>query len=181
MGNNFSEIYLAYYPKLLRFAAEYVILNEDAENIVQDLFVSLWENKYLLANADNLNAYLFKLAKNRCIDFLRVKIREKERNKKIQKGFEIELKLKLDSLEEFDKHGYTDGDIERLMSEAIDSLPKRCRQIFIMSKIERLKYNEIASQLDLSINTIENQISIALKKLKIKLKNNMPLYCFLIG
>ena len=170
MNINFSEIYLAYYPKLLRFAAEYVILKEDAENIVQDLFVSLWENKYLLANAENLNAYLFKLVKNRCIDFLRVKIREKDRNEKIQESFNLELKLKLDSLEEFDKQGYTKDDLERLMSEAIDNLPERCRQIFIMSKIEKLKYNEIATQLNLSVNTIENQIGIALKKLK-KLRN----------
>jgi len=179
MNNDFSKIYLVYYPKLLRFAAEYVVLKEDAENIVQDLFVSLWENEYLLANAENLNAYLFKLIRNRCIDFLRVKIREKDRNEKIQESFELELKLKLDSLEEFDKQGYTEDELQKLMLDAINSLPERCRQIFTMSKIEKMKYNEIAAELNLSVNTIENQIGIALKKLKIKLKNKTPLYFFL--
>jgi len=170
MDNGFAKIYLDFYPKLLRFATEYVILKEDAENIVQDLFVSLWENEYLLANAENLNAYLFKLARNRCIDFLRVKIREKDRILRIQESFEIELKLKLDSLEEFDKQMFAEDNLESQMSEAIDSLPERCRQIFIMSKIEKMKYNEIATSLNLSINTIEKQIGIALKKLRIKLK-----------
>lgn len=170
MNNDFAVIYLSYYPKLLRFATEYVLLKEDAENIVQDLFVSLWENKYLLANAENLNAYLFKLVRNRCIDFLRVKIREKDRNLRIQEIFEIELKLKLDSLEDFDKQGYNEDNLARLISEAINSLPERCRQIFVMSKIEKMKYNEIADQLNLSINTIEKQVGIALKKLRIKLK-----------
>lgn len=170
MDNGFAKIYLDFYPKLLRFATEYVILKEDAENIVQDLFVSLWENEYLLANAENLNAYLFKLARNRCIDFLRVKIREKDRILRIQESFEIELKLKLDSLEEFDKQMFAEDNLESQMTEAIDSLPERCRQIFIMSKIEKMKYNEIATSLNLSINTIEKQIGIALKKLRIKLK-----------
>jgi len=170
MNNGFTEIYSNYYPKLLRFAIEYVISKEDAENIVQDLFVSLWENDYLLANAENLNAYLFRLVRNRCIDFLRVKVREKERNLKIQAIFEIELKLKLYSLEEFDDRWHNEDQLERLMSEAIDSLPEKCRQIFIMSKIEKMKYNEIAVNLNLSINTIEKQIGIALKKLRIKLK-----------
>ncbi len=180
MDKDFSEIYLAYYPKLLRFATEYVISEEDAENVVQDLFVYLWENRILMANAMNLNAYLFRLVRNRCIDFLRGKIREENRNKKIQETFEIELRLKLDSLEDFDKQGYTEDDIEKLISEAIDSLPERCRQIFIMSKMERMKYTEIAALLSLSINTVENQMGIAMKKLKAKLKNNMPLYFFLI-
>jgi len=174
MNNDFVEIYLDYYPKLLRFAGEYVMSKEDAENIIQDLFAALWENDYLLANAENLNAYLFKLTRNRCIDFLRVKIREKERNLKLQESFEIELKLKLDSLEEFDIIGNSENNLEKLMSEAIDSLPERCRQIFIMSKIEKMKYYEIAHKLNLSINTIEKQIGIALKKLKLKLKK--PLY-----
>ena len=170
---NFPEIYLAYYPKLLRFATEYVILKEDAENIVQDLFAFLWENDQLLTNAENLNAYLFRLVRNRCIDFLRGKTREKVHNEKIRASFELELKLKLDSLEELDIQMCSDdeNDLERLISAAIDSLPERCRQIFIMSKIEKIKYNEIAVQLNLSINTVENQIGIAFKKLRIKLKN----------
>lgn len=71
--NTFSKIYLVYFPKLVRFAREYVISTEDAENIVQDIFMYLWEHRDMLDSLNNLNAFLFTLAKNRCIDFYRHK------------------------------------------------------------------------------------------------------------
>ena len=67
----FSKIYLIYFPKLVRFAREYVVSIEDAENIVQDIFMYLWEHRDMLESLTNLNAFLFTLAKNRCIDFYR--------------------------------------------------------------------------------------------------------------
>ena len=176
----FSEVYLTYYSKLVLFAKEYVIAEEDAENIVQDLFLFLWENRGMLHTILNPNAYFFTLTKNRCIDFLRKKIHETHRNEKIQSTYEAELKLKFDSLNAFDTHGLTDEKMEALLTEAIDSLPEKCRKIFIMSRVDRMKYKEISSELNISINTVENQMSIALRKLRIKLKNYLPLYIFLI-
>jgi len=73
--DEFSEIYSTYYPKLKRFAKEYILYEEDAENIVQDIFMYLWENADLLNTVLNLNAYLFTLIKHKCIDFLRGQIR----------------------------------------------------------------------------------------------------------
>ena len=61
--NTFSKIYLVYFPKLVRFAREYVISTEDAENIVQDIFMYLWEHRDMLDSLNNLNAFLFTLAK----------------------------------------------------------------------------------------------------------------------
>jgi len=178
VDKDFSEIYLMYYPKLTLFAKEYVIATEDAENIVQDIFLLLWENRKILPAIHNLNAYLFTLIKNRCIDFLRGRISEHNRKEMMQNLFETELKLKLDSLEFFDTHLLTDEKIEEIISGAIDSLPKKCREIFVLCRMEGLKYKEIASQLDISVNTVENQMSIALRKLKIALKQYLPLYFF---
>jgi RNA polymerase sigma-70 factor (ECF subfamily) len=162
------------------FAKEYVIATEDAENIVQDVFLFLWENKGILPTIQNLNAYLFTLIKNRCIDFLRGKMSENNRNEKMQNLFEAELKLKLDSLNFFDTHHLTDEKIEEIITEAIDALPKKCREIFILSRFEGMKYKEIAQKLDISVNTVENQMSIALRKLKVSLKQYLPLYFFWI-
>lgn len=178
VDKGFSKIYLAYYSKLILFATEYVISEEDAENIVHDMFLFLWENRGILPTIQNQKAYLFTLIKNRCIDFLRVKMNERSRYEKIQNTFEAELKLKLNSLEFFDCYHLNDENIETIITEAIDSLPEKCREIFILSRIEGLKYKDIASRLDVSVNTVENQISIALRKLRVQLKNYMPLYFF---
>jgi RNA polymerase sigma-70 factor (ECF subfamily) len=178
--NDFSQIYLTYYPKLICFAAEYVISKEDAENIVQDLFLFLWENRGILPTIRNLNAYLFTLIKNRCIDFLRVKVTERNRYETLQNSFEMELNLKLNSLDFFDSYHLSDAGIEKIITEAIDSLPKKCREIYILSRFENLKHKQIAEKLNVSTNTIENQIGIAIKKLRVKLKEYLPLYFFFI-
>lgn len=69
----FSELYITYYSKLVRFAREYVILEEDAENITQDVFTDMWEKRDSIDLIENVNAYLFRLVKNRCLDYLKHK------------------------------------------------------------------------------------------------------------
>ena len=71
---NFSELYLTYYSKLVRFAKEFVIQEEDAENITQDVFIILWENRDFIEHIDNMNAYLFRLVRNKCLDYLKHKV-----------------------------------------------------------------------------------------------------------
>ena len=71
--SDFSRVYSIYFPKLVRFAREFVLSTEDAENIIQDIFIYLWEHQEILGSLSNLNAFLFVLVKNRCIDFIRQK------------------------------------------------------------------------------------------------------------
>jgi len=167
----FSEIYLTYYSKLKRFAKEYVILDEDAENIVQDVFMGIWERYDSIRLIENMNAYLFKLLRNRCLDYLRYKVSVEKYNKTIQNAFESELSLKLQSLDRFDEDLLSEENLEVIITDAINTLPEKCRDIFLLSRVEGLKYKEIACRLNISVNTVENQMSIALKKLRIKLKN----------
>mgnify|MGYP000660763951 FL=1 len=163
-------MYLTYYPKLVRFAKEFVILEEDAENITQDVFADLWERQNSMDHVENVNAYLFRLVKNRCLDHLKHKIFEQKYVEVMQTSFEIELNLKLQSLDRFDSSDMSVGnDTEILVRTAINSLPKRCRDIFLLSRIEGLKYKEISERLGISVNTVECQMGIALKKLRVKL------------
>lgn len=167
---SFSELYLTYYPKLVRFAKEFVILEEDAENITQDVFTDLWEKRDNLDRIENMNAYLFRLVRNRCLDYLKHKIFEQRYVENMQAHFTIELNLKLQSLDRFDVSDISEGnDTEILVRAAIDSLPKRCRDIFLLSRVEGLKYREISERLGISVNTVECQMGIALKKLRMKL------------
>ena len=88
-----------------------------------------------------------------------------------QTSFEIELSLKLQSLDRFDACYFLEGnDTEILIRAAINSLPKRCRDIFLMSRLEGLKYKEISERLGISIKTVECQMGIALKKIRMKLR-----------
>ena len=86
-----------YYPKLVRFAKEFVVLEEDAENITQDVFTDLWERRDAIDHIENVNAYLFRLVRNRCLDYLKHKVFEQKYAENVQASFEIELNLKLQS------------------------------------------------------------------------------------
>lgn len=177
---NFEEIYTLYYPKLVRFSREYVNSIEDAENIVQDVFYVLWQQRENIDELRNVNAYLFRLAKNKCIDFLRHKIRIGDLHCSLQDVDEKELQFKLFSIEQFDEQSLSSEAIETMVNKAIDTLPPKCREIFVLSRLDGMRYQEIADQLNLSTNTISNQIAIALKKLKNELKDYLPLLSFVL-
>jgi len=176
----FSGIYTLYFPKMVRFAQEYVISEEDAKNIVQDLFLYLWEHRDMLSNISNLNAFLFTLIKNRCIDHYRRYTRVDSKKESLDVIQERELHLKMEALQQFDMNMFTANEIEEILDKAIQNLPEKCRQVFILSRMEGLKHEEIAQQLDISVNTVQNHISTALRKLKIELKDFLPLFIFII-
>ena len=176
----FEDIYLSYFSKMKYFAKEYVISEEDAENIVQDVFVELWENKKMLNMHMNLIAYLFTTIKNKCLNHLRHKLVVQETASKLQEEYTISLRMNLDSLKAFDNNLFSDQDIEKIISRALDTLSEKCRTIFIMSKIEGKKQKEIAQELNISINTIETQMGIAYKKLRIELKDYFQILLFIL-
>ncbi len=176
---NFDSIYVNNFSRLFLFAKEYVLFDEEAENIVQDIFLMLWEKKDILRVDVSLTAYLFTLVKNKCIDFLRHRMVEQIYSENIQQEYNEELNVKLFALESFDHNFSSEEQIEILLRNAIDKLPERCRLIFIKSRIEGKKYKEIAEELNLSVNTVEGQISIELKKLREELKDYLPLLLFL--
>ncbi|MCD7977635.1 MAG: RNA polymerase sigma-70 factor [Tannerellaceae bacterium] len=172
----YSEIYRIYFPRLVRFSQTYLSSPEEAENIVQDIFLYLWEHPALLASLKNRNAFLFTMVKNRCIDHLRNRMLLQN----LSEVDEKELKFKLYSLQSFEENNLSETEIESIIQEAIDSLPERCREIFILSRLQGLKHKQIAEQLHITTNTIEGQIAIALRKLREKLKNHIPILVFLM-
>lgn len=177
---NFEKLYSAYFTKLVRFASEFVLSTEDAENIIQDIFIYLWEHQEILKNISNLNAFLFVLVKNKCIDFIRQKKLQEQKMEEFESVMEKEFQLKIYALQEFDENALSTDDIEKILDDAINSLPEKCREIFILSRMEALKHKEIAERLNISSKTVENQITTAIKKLRIELKDYLPLFYFII-
>ncbi|MBE6228749.1 MAG: RNA polymerase sigma-70 factor [Bacteroidales bacterium] len=143
------------YRPLCLYALHYLGNADSAEDVVQESFAALWEKLQEGVAISNRKAYLYMMVRNRCLDQLR------------RKGIPTE------SLKPYDTYGIIEDDDaqERSQTEArlwtaIDSLPEKCRQIFLMSKRDGLKYMEIADELGISENTVRNQISKALKILK---------------
>jgi len=169
------DIYMSYFPRLLRFAIEYVDTKEDAENIIQDIFTYILENRHTICINTTLNAWLYAIVRNKCIDFLRHRLAVEEGNRHLQDSFVLEQKIKLQSLQFFDDELTEDTDATiQAIYDAIESLPERCRRIFKMNKLEGKKYSRIAEELGISEKTVENQMGTALAKLREKLKRRPP-------
>ena len=163
---DFSKVYMSFYPKLVRFATVFVVDEDDAENIIQDLFLGLWERKDSLNCIENMNAYMYKLAKNKCLDHLKHKMVKDRFIADTQSLYEQEHSFKMQSLECFDIEQTSEERVEKIVSRAIDLLPPKCREIFVLSRYDGLKYKEISDRLNISVNTVETQMCIALKKLR---------------
>lgn len=176
---DFESIYLAYFSKMKYFARVYVISEEEAENIVQDVFTELWEKKDVLDMPVNLIAYLFTSVKNKCLNYLRHQIVRQEVSDLIRQEHHLAMQASLNSLELFDQNMFKEDDLTLLLEKALSTLSERCCRIFVMSKLEGKKQKEIAAELNISINTVETQMGIAYKKLRNELKDYLPFFLFL--
>lgn len=177
---DFEQFYITWYSRAKYFAREYVTSESDAENIVQDVFASVREARFngCIYQSDCLSFYFHQ---NRCLDYLRKWVLEQETAQEMQDEFDMELRMKYDSLEIFNTQFSDETDIGELLNSALQKLPERCRDIFIMNKLEGKKQKEIAEELNLSINTVESQMGIAYKKLREELKDCLPLFIFLFA
>lgn len=178
---DFENFYITWYSRVKHFARDYVLSDEEAENIAQDVFLEFYQKRAELGFHINLIAYLFTSVKNKCIDHLRRKLMEQEATAKMQEEFDLSFRMKFDSLEAFNMEGLSENNIKGIIEKALNTLPGRCREIFIMSKIEGKKQREIAEELNVSVKTIESQMTIAYKKLREELKNHLPLLLFLLS
>ncbi|MCD7849758.1 MAG: RNA polymerase sigma-70 factor [Parabacteroides sp.] len=169
-----------YFPKLVRLCQTYLLSQEEAENLVQDIFLYLWEHPEALESLGNRNAFLFTMVKNRCIDYLRKQTQAQGRKRPLSELEEKELKLKLYSLQAFDESHLSASEIEVIVQNAINTLPERCREIFILSRLEGLRHKQIVEKLNITVNTIESQITIALRKLREELRDYALLLAFLM-
>lgn len=162
-----------------RFAKEYVLLEEDAENIVHDVFLELWEKKEIIQLPINLNAFLYTITKNKCLNHLKHKKVIWEATNKMKEQQRITLQMKFESLKAFDDELFAEEKVEAIIERVVNSLPEKCREIFIKSRLEGKKHKEIAEELNISTHTIEAQMNIAYKKLRSELKDYLPLLIFL--
>jgi len=156
----FKQLFQDYYRPLTVFALKYLADLESAKEIVQDLFVHLYENRRTLAITISLESYLYQSVRNRCLNH----IKKQQGHQKHLKHFHNEQPSHEDMEAEINKN-----ELEHRIFRIISDLPPQCRNIFTLSRVRGLKNNEIAEQLGISKRTVETQISNALKALRSKL------------
>ena len=178
---NFDELYITWYARAKRFAATYVKSEDDAEDIVQDVFIKLYEHPRGIDADYHVVGYLFTCIRNACLNYLRDKLMQTAATNLFHDVYKQEMQLGFDALLQTETYFRNEEDIERALEEAISRLPEKCREIFVMSKLQGMRHADIAQQLGISVNTIETQMGIAYRRLRQELKQYLPLLLFLFS
>lgn len=158
MEVNFDEVFHQFYSPLCNYALKIVKDESTSEDIIQTLFIQLWENDKL-NSVQNLERFLLRAAKFKCLDYLKTKYVKNEIN------YEV-----LPDIIAIDKEQIEETDVEPLLHYFAAKLPPKTREVFLLSRTSGLTYAEIADELDISIKTVENQMGRALRIMRVLLK-----------
>ncbi len=167
----FDFVFDYYYSGLCAYCERITNSHEVSEDIVQDVFVTLWMKHYKIRIESSLKNYLFTSVKNRSLDYLKY---EERKSKNL-----ANLALKKELSENLVSLWFAESELQAIVQKSLEKLPPRSREIFEMSRFEGLKNQEIADKLGLSKRTVELQISNALKQLREDLKDYLPLFLLL--
>jgi len=158
----FELLFRFYYPGLVTFVSQIISDRDEAEEIVQDFFVNVWTSKKSIHQVTSLKSYFFVSVKNRAFNYLKKEqIKEKtlcQLKELVEKDFLYHPDL------------FVESELQQQIANAMEKLPERTREIFMMSRFKGITNDEIATQLELSKRTVETQISNALKILRNELK-----------
>lgn len=154
-GSVFESYYLEHYSRFFLMACKYLHDAGLAEEIVNDVFVKLWQDGQQLRIESSLRSYIYRAVINRSLDVLDKKRKERETRKELsQRPEETEESRQIET-----------NELEIRLYKAIDELPEQCGKVFRMSRFEELKQQEIADRLGISIKTVKNHITYALRRL----------------
>jgi RNA polymerase sigma-70 factor (ECF subfamily) len=157
----FEALYRFYYPRLCQFAFRYVPAKQVAEDLVHNVFYKVWMNRENLKPQGAIKSYLYTAVRNQALNHL-----EKG---KIRQQADDEAIIQLESTATGPSEELSNKELKKAITEALEQIPERRRHIFLMHREDELTYREIAEMLDISVKTVETQMSRSLKFLREKL------------
>jgi RNA polymerase sigma-70 factor (family 1) len=160
----FETIFREHYEALAGYAFSILRSKENAEDVVQDVFIRIWKNTPQVIETSQVKYYLLTAVKNSCISFLR-----KQANKAHVQPEDAQLHTLPDEPVAIKE---TRKDSQAMISEAFSLLPPQCLVVFKMSRFGKLTYQQIADELNISIKTVENQVGKALRIMREYAKQN---------
>jgi RNA polymerase sigma-70 factor (ECF subfamily) len=163
----FEQMFKTYFKRLHAYA--FTILKDEiqAEEIVQQVFFKLWERNSRNSPGENLSltgsvsSYLYRAVHNESLNYIK--------HHKVRSDHQLSVAYNMKNEVEHPAKKIMAGELEKKIRAALNELPEQCRTVFQMSRFDELKYREIADKLGISIKTVENQMSKALKLLRVKL------------
>ena len=167
----FGEVFRQFYPQLCAYASQICGNREEAEEIVQDVFFRIWQQKEKLVITASLKAYLYKSVHNSCLNFHKhEKVRQAYRSDIQKTGSDSDYSTSFE-LENKELH-------EKIMG-SLNALPPERQKIFKMIRLEGRRYKDVADLLGISVKTVENQMGKAMQYFRESLKDYIPLFLLL--
>lgn len=166
--NAFKIIFDTYYSRLYTFSLNYVAEGYEAEEIVENVLLKLWQKRDKADKINNLKSYLYTMVRNASLDYL-----------KKEKKF-VRLDIEKHDATTLKDQFIIEEETHAILFQALETLPKKCRKVFELSCLEGLKYKDIAEDLQISLNTVKSQRARAIELLKSYLKN-YPLHQILLA
>ncbi len=166
-------LFSIYFPRLNDFARKVVMDDMISQDIVLEVFVKVWEKRAEIESI-NMEAYLFRLVRNRCIDYIKhLKVVKNQMH-------EIQLSSKYEELYRIDFVGnepyvLIEQELKIKIEKTIHALPERCREVFILSRMNGLKNKEIADRLNINIKNVERHLSRALQSFRENFSEELPI------
>lgn len=162
----FERIFRQYHQLLCRYAFSIVKDAEHAEEMVQEVFLKIWEKKDSLEFSVSLKSYLYRAVHNSCLNLI-------DKKKKEVRMDDVTLKIvhPTATAEEKVQH----KELDQAIAAALEKLPAECRKVFEMSRFGEMKYREIADTLGISVKTVENQMGKALRIMREQLSDYLPI------
>ena len=169
----FEEVFRYHFKSLHSYACTITRDPVAAEEIVQNVFVRLWEKKEDIQIRENISVYLYRAVHNGSLNHLK--------HLKVKVAYQTHA-MRRHTVNDSGKASekVTMGELEQNLQKALHELPEQCRTIFQLSRFGELKYREIADRLGLSVKTVENQMGKALRLLRLKLVDFLPLISMLL-
>lgn len=166
-------LFRSHFAGLCFFAQKYVKDFETAKEIVQDAFISLWEKRETIDMSRPVKSYLTMVIHNKCTNYLRD-------NRKFDQ-YILNIEILLEVPENDGADSMIEEELKLKIDASIAELPEKCREIFVLNRYENLKYKEIADKLQISVKTVETQMSKALQHMRVRLAEFISVFLVLIG
>ena len=151
-----SVLFDTYYEKLYLFAEKYIYDSDKAHDIVQDVFLKIWENAERLELTSSIQHYLFVSVRNGCLNYLKSLQIEDRNNRKYAEAY----------IESQNVDMVDDEELLARVRQVLDELPEKCREVCLLRFVEGYKYAEIAARLDMNDNTVKAQLHRGMERLK---------------
>jgi len=168
----FEKIFKSNHSQIIGFCNQFITDWDKSKSLAQEAFINLWLNREKIETINGIKAFLYTYAKSSCLNYIRHrKIISKYEDSQLQSK---EDQLNREVLESFDFNSLEFTELEELIMKSISELPDQCRRVFMMSRFEGKKNKEIADDLNISVKSVEANMTRALKTLRSDLAEYLP-------